>query len=144
MQRMIFVNLPVADVDRSVAFYTALGFTQNPMFSNESVAYVAIEDNIALMVGTAKHLGQFLPEGSSLTFPDQGVAHLVGLSAESRDEVDMITRAAHEAGAGEWMPAQDHGYMYGTSFTDPDGHVVEVVWMDVAAATEQMSQAASA
>lgn len=144
MQRMIFVNLPVTDLERSVAFYKALGFTQNTMFSNEHVAYLAIEDNIALMIGTAQHLGQFVREGHSLTLPEQGVAHLIALSAENRDEVEALTAAAHAAGAGEWLPPQDYGHMYGTSFTDPDGHVLEVIWMDLAVATEQLQQAAVA
>lgn len=139
MQRMIFLNLPVADVAVSTAFYAALGFAKNEMFSNDSCTYIAIEDNIALMLHEDEHFAQFV--NGDIAHPDQGTAHLIALSADSRDEVESLTKQAVDAGAGPWKPAQDAGYMYGTSFTDPDGHVLEVMWMDVAAAAADMAAA---
>lgn len=139
MQRTIFVNLPVADLDASKAFYTALGYSLNEMFSSDDCACVEIEENIAIMLLGKQRFAHFVT--GEIADPRQGTGHLICLSAESRDEVLDITAKAVTAGAGPWQPAHDGGYIYSTSFTDPDGHVLEIMWMDVAAAAEQMAGA---
>ena len=141
MQRMIFVSLPVTDLEASVAFYAALGFEKNEMLSNDDCAYVVVEENIGLMLHSHAHYAQFVVPERTIAEPKDGAAHLICFSAESREEVEQLTARAVAAGAGPWLPATDYGHMFGASFTDPDGHVLEVMWMDVAAAAEQMSAA---
>jgi uncharacterized protein len=129
--RMIFVNLPVADVAASRAFFTALGFTINEQFSDENTASVVIEENITAMLMTATRFADFV-EGE-IADAQKTTEVLLALSAESREDVDRMRATALANGGSEWKPNQDHGFMYGASFADPDGHVWEVVWMDPAA-----------
>jgi predicted lactoylglutathione lyase len=129
--RRIFVNLPVADRDRAAAFYTALGFRLDERFSDESCASFAIEENIAVMLLTRERFADFVP--GEVGDPGQATSVLTCLSADSREEVDETVATAIAAGGKPWMPVQDHGFMYGSSFADPDGNVWEVVWMDAAA-----------
>lgn len=131
MQRMIFVNLPVADLDAARAFYAGLGFSFNDTFSNDSCAYVSIEDNIAIMLLTKERFSDFVT--GEISDAHTSTEALVCLSAESRDEVDSLYRKAIDSGGKPWLPVQDLGFMYGHSFQDPDGHVLEVMWMDPAA-----------
>jgi uncharacterized protein len=125
--RMIFVNLPVADLDRSKAFFEALGFSFNPMFTDTTAACLVIEENICAMLLTEPRFRDFITGEIARR---ETTECLLALSAESREAVDALCDAAAGAGAGAWKPAQDHGFMYGRSFTDPDGHVWECVWMD--------------
>ena len=110
--RWIFVNLPVSDLAAAKAFYGGLGFGFNEQFSDERTASVVVADNIVVMLLTRDRYA---------------------LSAGSREVADDLLARALASGGKPWMPAQDHGFMYGVSFTDPDGHVWEVVWMDPAA-----------
>ena len=133
MPRMIFVNLPVTDLDRSKAFYEAVGFVNEPRFTDETAAAMQWSDTIVVMLLTHDKWKSF----TSKAIPDARESAQVALcvSMESREEVDSITAAA--AGAGgtpDPNPPQDHGFMYGRSFEDPDGHVWEPVWMDPAMA----------
>jgi uncharacterized protein len=129
--RMIFVNLPVADVAVSRSFFTALGFTINEQFSDDSTVSVVIEENITAMCMTAERFAGFV-EGE-VADAQKTTEVLLALSADSREDVDRMRATALAHGGSEWKPNQDHGFMYGASFADPDGHVWEVVWMDPAA-----------
>ncbi|MDB5440988.1 MAG: lactoylglutathione lyase [Caulobacteraceae bacterium] len=142
MQRMIFVNLPVKDLEVSKAFYAGLGFSFNPMFTTADCAYVVVEENIALMLLTEARFKDFIK--GEIADPAKGKQALICFSAEGREEVDGYKSRALSHGGGDWMPNQDFGFMYGTSFTDPDGHVLEVCWMDVEAAKQSMSAPAAA
>lgn len=130
---MLFINLPVRDVRAAAAFWARLGFTTDPRFADERTTNVVIDDNIVVMLLEHSRFADFIT--GPVADPSAGTAALYCLSAESRDAVDALTEAALVAGASPWMPAQDQGFMYGRSFADPDGHVWEVMWMDVAAAT---------
>jgi predicted lactoylglutathione lyase len=128
--RMIFLNLPVRDVAAGRAFYSALGFSIDEQFSDESSASVVVSDAIHLQLLSRERFADFLPEDTPTADPRSATAALYALSCDSREEVDAMVEKAVGAGGGTWMPAQDHGFMYGSSFTDPDGHVWEVLWMD--------------
>jgi predicted lactoylglutathione lyase len=128
---MIFVNLPVRDLAAAKAFYGGLGFSFNEQFSDEQTASVVIEENIVVMLLTREKFADFVP--GAVGDPAQHTTVLNGLSAGSREEVDDLVARAMASGGKPWMPAQDHGFMYGASFADPDGHVWEVIWMDPAA-----------
>jgi uncharacterized protein len=130
--RRIFVNLPVTDRERAASFYAALGFRPVEQFSDESCVSFAIEENIAVMLLTRARFADFVT--GAVGDPGQATSVLNCLSAESRNEVDEMVAAAVGAGGKPWQPAQDHGFMYGSSFADPDGNVWEVVWMAPAAA----------
>ena len=132
--RWIFVNLPVSDLAAAKAFYGGLGFGFNEQFSDERTASVVVADNIVVMLLTRDRFADFVPEGAEVGDPAKATTVLNALSAASRQEADDLLARALASGGRPWQPAQDHGYMYGVSFTDPDGHVWEVVWMDPAAA----------
>jgi predicted lactoylglutathione lyase len=129
--RMIFVNLPVADIAVSRAFFTALGFGINEQFSDENAVSVVIEENITAILMNPTRFADFV-EGE-IADAQKTTEVLLALSADSREEVDRLRSTALANGGSEWKPNQDHGFMYGASFADPDGHVWEVVWMDPAA-----------
>jgi predicted lactoylglutathione lyase len=129
--RMIFVNLPVVDLDRAKAFYAALGFGFNEQFSDDKTASVVISDHIVVMLLTRDRFADFVP--GAVGDPARATTVLNALSVDSREEADDLLARALGAGGKPWRPAQDHGFMYGTSFADPDGHVWETVWMDPAA-----------
>jgi hypothetical protein len=131
--RWIFVNLPVSDLAASRTFYSGLGFGFNEQFSDERTASVVVADNIVVMLLTRDRFADFLPEGAEVGDPAKTTTVLNALSAGSREEADDLLARALASGGRAWMPAQDHGFMYGVSFTDPDGHVWEAVWMDPAA-----------
>jgi hypothetical protein len=135
MARQIFVNLPIRDMERSKAFFGALGFSFNPQFTNEQGACMVVSDSIYVML---------LVEPFFQTFTKKPVANarettevLVCLSCASRAEVDELVRKALAAGGSAPNAPQDHGFMYGHGFEDPDGHVWELVWMDPNAAPPQ-------
>ncbi|MDB5423082.1 MAG: putative lactoylglutathione lyase [Phenylobacterium sp.] len=129
--RMIFVNLPVKDVQASRRFFGALGFTFNEQFSSENTAAMVIEENIVAMLLEHARFRDFIK--GDIGDPAKGVEVLTCLSAGSRAEVEETYAKAIGAGGKAWMPPQDHGFMYGVSFQDLDGHVWEVMWMDPAA-----------
>jgi predicted lactoylglutathione lyase len=136
MSKMIFVNLPVADLDRSIAFYEAVGATRNPQFSDETAACMVFSDTIHVMILTHEKFAQFTPK--RIADAHQTSEVLICISAESREAVDEITEAALGAGGREPRGAQDHGFMYGRSFEDPDGHIWEPMFMDIEAAKAAM------
>lgn len=131
MPNMIFVNLPVADVAASRDFYTALGFTINEQFSDENTASVVISDAIVAMIMNKARFADFTKKQIVDAHSASEVINALGV--ESRDEVDRIAEAALAAGATVGGDTQDHGFMYGRSIDDPDGHRWEFVWMDPSA-----------
>jgi predicted lactoylglutathione lyase len=131
MPRMIFPNLPVKDVKASRAFYEALGFSINEMFSDEQTASVVLEENITLMLLEEERFRGFIKNDIA---PRETTEVLLALSCDSRDEVVDLAAKAKAAGAEAWNDPMDMGFMYSESFRDLDGHVLELVWMDPAAA----------
>ncbi len=131
MPKMIFVNLPVADLDRSIAFYEAIGATRNPQFSDDTAACMIVSDTIFVMLVTHDKFRQFTPKAIADSRTTSEV--LVCLTADSREEVDRTVEKAAAGGKLDPAPRQDLGFMYLRSFEDPDGHIWEVTWMDVEA-----------
>ena len=132
MRKKIFVNLPVKDLERSKAFFSALGYGFDPKFTNDEAACMVVSDDIFVML---------LAEPFFKTFTNRDVANahattevLVCLNEESRAAVDAHLATALAAGATETRAPQDYGFMYGRSFSDPDGHIWEIMWMDDTAA----------
>lgn len=140
--RMIFVNLPVKDVQVSRRFFGALGFTFNERFSSDDTVSVVIEENIAIMLLEEARFRDFIVGDISNTAKGKEVLNC--LSCSSREEVTALTEKALAAGGKPWKDPQDHGFMFGWSFQDPDGHVWEVVWMDPAAPMPQPETATAA
>lgn len=131
-EQMIFVNLPVEDLERSKAFYTALGYTLNPTFSNDDGACVVISEHIFVMVLRKPFFQTFISKPIADT---QATAAVINaLSATSREAVDAQLEKALKAGGTEPQPPRDYGFMYQRSFQDPDGHLWEVAHMDMDAA----------
>jgi predicted lactoylglutathione lyase len=140
MTKLIFVNLPVSDLPRAVAFYEAVGATKNPQFSDNTAACMVFSETIHAMLLTHDKYRQF----TSKTIVDAKTSSevLICISADSRAEVDGMVANANKGGGGvDPTPVQDFGFMYGRSFEDPDGHIWEVMWMDMAAATAAMAKA---
>lgn len=128
--RKIFVNLPIASLKRSVAFFTALGFTFNPQFTNESTTCMIVNEGAYCMLLEAPVFQGFINKQLCETATHTEV--LLAFSVNSRAEVDEVVKKALDAGGAPSMPAIDHGFMYGWSFRDPDGHNWEVFYMDPA------------
>ena len=129
MPRMIFVNLPVKDLDRSKRFFEDLGFSINPQFTDETAASVVIDENIFAMLLTEERFRDFI--NGDIADASSTKEALIALSCDSREEGDDLLSTARAAGARDWKPVMDEGPMYGGSFQDPDGHVWELVYMDM-------------
>lgn len=131
MSKLIFINLPVTDLPRATAFYESVGAAKNPDFSNDVASCMVLSETIHVMLLTHPFFNQFTTK--KIATPDTCEV-LICVSAESRQGVDeMVEAAAKAGGRADPNPTQDHGSMYGRSFEDPDGHIWEVMWMDVAA-----------
>jgi predicted lactoylglutathione lyase len=131
MQKQIFVNLPVTNLKKSMAFYTSIGFTNNPAFTDETAACMVWSEAIYVMLLTHAKWRTFttraIPQPTSSEV-------MLAISCENREAVDaMNNAAAANGGVSDVNPIQDLGFMYAREFTDPDGHVWEAVWMDPAA-----------
>jgi len=139
MSRMIFVNLPVTDLKRSMAFYEAVGATNEPKFTNDAAAMMRFSEEVNVMLLTHDFWRTF----TSKEIPDahKSAQVLLCLSADSPQAVDAQVEAAWDAGGvTDPTPKQDMGgMMYGRSFEDPDGHIWEVMWMDAGAAEQGAS-----
>ena len=134
MSKMIFVNLPVADLTASMAFYEALGFTKNPQFTDDTAACMVWSDAIFVMLLTHDKWRTFtsrpIPPASSSEI-------MLALSCDTREEVDKLNEAAAKhGGTADINPKQDLGFMYSCAIADLDGHIWEMFWMD-SSATEQ-------
>jgi len=137
MTKMIFVNLPVADVAKATAFYEAIGFDKNPQFSNEQASCMVWSDAIHVML---------LDHGFYRTFTTKQIADthkasaaLIALSRDSREQVDAIADAAIAAGGRQTRDTEDGGFMYARPFEDLDGHTFEPIYMDMEAFSAAMS-----
>lgn len=138
--RMIFVNLPVRDLDRAIAFYEAVGATKNPQFSDDTAACMVISETIFVMVLTHPKFAQFTPKPIADAHASSQV--LIALSMDGREAVDaVVANAVAAGGKADPGPVQDLGFMYSRSFEDPDGHIWEAVWMNMQAADAGTAEA---
>jgi predicted lactoylglutathione lyase len=128
MTRQIYVNLPVKDLNKTVEFFTKLGFTFNPQFTDENATCMIIDSNIFVMLLVEKYFGTFTKKAISDTTKDTEV--IIALATESREKVDEMLSNVLKAGGSEPREPQDHGWMYGRSFQDINGHLWEVIYMD--------------
>lgn len=127
MHKQIFVNLPVKNIERTKAFFSSLGFGFNPDFSNEQALSMVVGENIFAMLLAEPFFQGFTKK--PVADATKATEVIVCLSCESRAEVDQLVAKAVAAGGTAPNPPQDHGFMYGHGFTDPDGHVWELVFM---------------
>jgi predicted lactoylglutathione lyase len=126
--RKLFVNLAVKDLDRSVAFFTRLGFSFDPRFTDDQATCMILSDEAFVMLLVENRFKDFVKK--ELIDTATHVEAILALSADSREQVDELARVALEAGGQPANDPVDHGFMYGQSFYDPDGHLWEVFWMD--------------
>ncbi len=130
MGRQLFVNLPVRDLESATAFYAAIGATRNPQFSDATAACMVFSDSIFVMLLTHAKWRTFTKK--PIVDARGGSEVMLALSAVSREAVDEMTEAAAaHGGKADVNPSQDHGFMYGRSFEDVDGHVWESVFVDL-------------
>ena len=120
MNKQIFLNVPVADLPKSMAFFQALGYSLHPQFTGDAGACVVISETIFVMLATHAKFREFTPKAICDT--TQAVEVLINLSCESRQEVDDLVAKALAAGGTTYDKAEDFGFMYTHSFVDPDGH----------------------
>ncbi len=128
MATKIFVNLPVKDLNKSKDFFTKIGFTINPQFTDETAACVVISEDIYAMILTHAKFKEFTKK--QIADASQTTEVLTCLSTDSKDKVNEMVDKAIEAGATEARDTMDYGFMYARSFNDLDGHIWEVMWMD--------------
>jgi predicted lactoylglutathione lyase len=120
MSTQVYINLPVADLPKSIAFYTALGFSENPQFNDGTGACIVVSDTICVMLCTHARFRDFTPKAICDT--SKAVEVLLNLSLESREQVDDLVARALAAGGSTYDKPEDLGFMYSHSFVDPDGH----------------------
>lgn len=131
--KLMFVNLPVTDLERAKAFYTALGFTINPQFTDHNAACVVVEDgHNYFMILTREFFQTFTDK--PLGDPTATVSATTAIFLDSREAVDAVVADGLAAGGSEDRPAADYGFMYQRQLTDPDGNLLEFGWMDPVAA----------
>lgn len=131
MSTQIFVNLPMKDLERSRALFTALGYSFNPQFSDENAGCLVISDDIYAILLVEPYFKTFIKK--KLADATKSTETIIALSADSPAEVDKLADKALAAGATLAREPEDQGLMYGRSFQDPDGHIWEVFWMDPSA-----------
>lgn len=131
MATKIFVNLPVKDLNKSVTFFTKLGFSFNAQFTDENATCMVISEDIFVMLLVEPFFKNFTKK--EIADARKTTESIICLSAESREEVDEMVSRALAAGGTAPNEKQDQGYMYGHGFEDIDGHLWEVMWMDPAA-----------
>ena len=131
MVNQIFLNLPVKNLPETMAFFTELGFEFNMQFTDENAACLILGDNIFAMLLTEPFFNTFTTKRIADTATT--AAAIFAMSVDDRHKVDAMIASAIQAGGHESRPAQDHGWMYGRSFTDLDGHNWEVFFMDASA-----------
>lgn len=140
MNQQIYINLPVRDLARARTFFAALGYGFNPQFSDDKAACMVVSESIYVMLLTEPFFQGFTDK--PISDARQHTEVLLCLSCNSREEVDALVKKAWEAGGKVPRAAVDHGFMYQHGFEDPDGHLWELAWMDMAAFTAQAAQAA--
>jgi uncharacterized protein len=129
MGKKIFINLPVTDLARSMDFYTAIGCTNNPAFTDDTAACMILSEEIYVMLLTHKKLMQFTEK--TIIDAKKYIGAIHALSLDSVDEMNAVADAALQAGGIEPSPMQDYGFMIQRSFEDPDGNHWEVFYMDM-------------
>ena len=127
MSKQVFINFPVADLPKSMAFFKALGFSHNPQFSDDTGACIVISETIFVMLLTHPKFQNFTPK--SICDTTKSTEVLLCLSCESRAEVESLVAKAVAAGGSIYAEPKDYGFMYQHSFADPDGHQWELVHM---------------
>jgi len=128
MATKIFVNLPVKNLNKSVEFFTKLGFTFNPQFTDETATCMIVSEDIFVMLLTEAKFKTFTPK--TICDATKSTEVLVALSSESREKVDDMVRKAIAAGGTTYSESKDHGFMYQHGFQDPDGHIWELIYME--------------
>jgi uncharacterized protein len=128
MAKKIFVNLPVKDLNKTVEFFTKLGFEFNPQFTDENATCMIVNKDIFIMLLVEKFFKTFTKKEICDTTKDTEM--IIALSTESREKVDRMINDVIEAGGKESRKPQDHGWMYGRSFQDINGHLWEIIYMD--------------
>src|SRR5262245_32086805 len=131
MPTKIFVNLPVRSLDKSIEFFTKLGFSFNPQFTDETATCMIVSEDIFVMRLRHDKFQTFTP--NPICDATKSTEVLVCLSADSREDVDAMVRKAVAAGGSTYNTPQDHGFMYGHGFQDLDGHIWEIIFMEPAA-----------
>lgn len=140
MVQPVFVNLPVADVPRATAFYEAIGCTMNRQFSGPTASAMVWSEALTFMLLHRDFFQTFTPR--AVADPTAVTEVLIALPLDDRAAVDaLVDKAVAGGGSGDIRPVQDMGFMYGRTFTDPDGHVFEPFYMDAAAAAAAMAPA---
>ena len=134
MAMKIFVNLPVNDLNTSIEFFTKLGFTFNPQFTDETATCMIVSKDIFVMLLTHAKFKTFTPK--AICDATKSTEVLVCLTAESRDHVNDMVRKAVAAGGATYNEPQDHGFMYGHGFQDLDSHIWELVYMESSAVNQ--------
>jgi hypothetical protein len=143
MARLIFVNLPVSDLPRATAFYQAIGAVKDERFCDATASCMVFSETIHAMLLTHDKFRQFTPK--KIADAKTASEVLICISADSRDGVDeMVEKAGRAGGTADPGPKQDFGFMYGRGFEDPDGHIWEVMWMDLEAAMAARAATAKA
>jgi predicted lactoylglutathione lyase len=128
MTRQIYVNLAVRDLQKSIEFFRGLGFEFNPKFTDDKAGCMIINENAYVMLLSEPFFKGFTKREQCDT--SKATEALMAISCDSRAAVDEIVRKAIDGGGSHAMDPQDHGFMYGWSFYDVDGHHWEVLWMD--------------
>ena len=132
MSTSIFVNLPTTDLERAKTFYTALGFTINPLFTDENAACVVFSDTVYFMVLTKDYFGTFTDK--QVVDPKTQAQAFIALTRESREDVDDVLAKGLDNGGIEPRDVQDLGFMYSRDLEDPDGNILSFLYMEPAAA----------
>ena len=128
MSQMIFINLPVADLNKSMDFFKKLGYGFNPQFTNEHGACMIVSDTIFVMLLSHGHYKNFTDK--DIINAHQSSEVMIALNADNKEAVNELVDKAVKAGGNEIRKPQDYGFMYQRSFDDPDGHTWEIFWMD--------------
>jgi uncharacterized protein len=139
MTKQIFINLPVKDLSKTIDFFTKLGFTFNPQFTDENATCMIIGENIFAMLLVERFFKGFIP-GKDISDTSKSTEVLMGITAATREEVDEMIDKAVATGGKEFREAQDHGWMYGRAFQDLDGHIWELFFMDESQMPEEMKK----
>ena len=139
METKIFVNLPVKDLNKSIDFFTKLGFKFNPQFTDENATCMIIGKDSFAMLLVEKFFKTFIPN-KNICYAKKNTEVLVAISVESRAKVDEMAQKAVEAGGKEYRKVQDYGWMYGRAFEDINGHIWEIFYMNEKAMPEEMKK----
>ncbi len=131
MSQKIFVNLPVKDLNKSIEFFTKLGYSFNPKFTDQNATCMIVSDDIYVMLLTEQFFRTFT--NKEISDAKKTTEVLLSLTAENKEAVNQFIKKALDAGGKEPREPQDHGWMYGRSFEDLDGHIWEIFYMDESA-----------